>query len=124
MGRIELTIEKAFDIAIELWEWLAETGKDKNEWSGWKIYGRMLFDCPLCEYTAFEDAGGNVDCKSCPITSKYQTTRKYHYHAGMNCYKTYFAKWEQVTSKKSRQKYAALFLQQLKDLKNVQGNNL
>lgn len=96
---MRLTKLKALDITIELWEWMAETGSDyKGDWPGWEKYGTMGNDCALCEYTE-----GN--CPDCPINS---------------CYVDFFyGEWDDALTKADRKKYAGLFLEQLKEIREA-----
>lgn len=90
---MKLTKKKAIEISIELWTWLAKTGrKYKSDWPRWKEYGRMQDDCALCECF--------IDCDICPI----------------DCYETYFCEWDGAKNKNERKKYAKLFLKQLEQL--------
>jgi len=66
---MKLTRRLALEITRELWEWLAETGKFKHEWKGWKKYGDMLSNCPLCEYAKQHDV--EVYCLTCPLFGKW-----------------------------------------------------
>ncbi len=38
---MKLTQKKALMISIELWEWLKESGLQKEDWPGWEKYGEM-----------------------------------------------------------------------------------
>ena len=97
---MDLTKKKALELTIELWEWLAETGGVKREWSGWKEYGDDIRgDCFLCEYT-------KGDCSLCPLTQ----------FGGDSCCDTYYSDWESDMTKTGRKKYAKLFLKQLKEV--------
>lgn len=104
-----LTKKKALAITIELWEWLAETGKGKGSWSGWDKYGRMGAYCPVCEYAARHDR--RFGCEGCPIKDKFGS-----------CYSTYYRYWEDADTtddseySDNRKKYATLFLEQLRQL--------
>ena len=95
---MKLTKKKAIEISIELWTWMADTGrKCKRSWTGWEKYGRMQDDCALCEYTKEPlDA-----CNDCPT----------------DCYESAFYDWRKAENKGERKKYAALFLAELKELK-------
>lgn len=99
---MKLTKKKSLDICKELWVWLAETGKRKEEWSEWEKYGVMAGSCPFCEY----DIQRKGSCNSCPLTKKYG-----------GCWKTYFKNWEHARTIEDRKKYAGLFLKQLEELK-------
>ena len=50
----------------ELWNWLADTGKDKGQWPGWEIYGKRdnHNKCFACEFTFSE---GMHRCTKCPL---------------------------------------------------------
>ena len=62
---MRLAKKKAVEITKELWEWCAETGKDKEYWPGWKKYHAFQSDCPLCEYRARHSVV--MSCHSCPL---------------------------------------------------------
>ena len=67
MGK-QLTLIEALDLSIELWIWLAKTGKEKEEWPSWGEFPRenVAYDCFLCEYT--NQRNGNLhDCQGCPL---------------------------------------------------------
>jgi len=107
---MRLTKKKAIEISIELWTWLAETGKEKWEWSGWKKYGHMLCNCALCEYDnrACERLGGEW-CSHCPYYKRFGDCQ------GEEEF-TAYANWAEAETEEERKKYAALFLEQLKQL--------
>ena len=96
--------KEAVEKSIELWTWLAETGKEKFEWEG--LDRHLISDCFLCEFTS----PGNVfsNCNRCP----------YYEEFGGVCFKSksVYDKWENALSKPTRKKYATLFLEQLKSL--------
>ncbi len=101
---MRLTRKRAIELSIELWEWLAETGKAKWEWEGWKRYGETEADCFLCEYNDRKKPQIKGDsCHYCP------------YH---KCYTEgdYFELWEYAKTPEGRKKYAKLFLEQLRTL--------
>ncbi len=104
MNRTKITREEAITISIELWEELAETGGDadaKAKWPGWEKYGEMQLDCALCEY----DRARDNDCTACPYAKQYG--RCGHGHLG---------KWVKAGTRRTRQKYARLGVEQLKAL--------
>ena len=100
---MRLTKQKAIAICIELWEWLAETGKEKHYWPGWKQYGMMVAHCPFCKYVRQTHSG----CEKCPYSNKFG------WCALPN---SPYERWTNVIRKSSRQKYANQFLEQLKQL--------
>jgi len=97
---MRLTKEKAVELSIELWTWLAETGKMKCEWPGWGKYTDIVCHCFLCEYAAKH--GG---CSSCPYSQKFGVCSGGHY-----------SKWTLSRTTRTSRKYARLFLEQLKQL--------
>lgn len=109
---MRLTRKRAIDLSIELWEWLAETGKQKNDWPRWEDFGgfdnkgwiKIEFGCFLCE--KYRD--DNENCANCPYYKKYSW-----------CFdsNTPFRNWEAIGHKKTRKKYARELLEQLKELK-------
>ena len=103
---MKLTRERAIDGSIELWEWLAETGKRKEDWPRWEEFDGVDSHCFLCEYQEQEDPCGD-NCDDCPLTTEETD----------GCYDTYYLNWCQAKSTRGRKKYAALFLEQLKELK-------
>ncbi|KKL55401.1 hypothetical protein LCGC14_2255790 [marine sediment metagenome] len=98
---MKLTKKKAIDISIELWAWLAETGKKKPNWTGWEKYGEMKNRCPLCEYA-------NKDCVNCSYYKRFEHCME---RAGI------YQRWLYAVKTSTRKKYASLFLEQLKELK-------
>ena len=105
-----LTEKKAIERTIELWAWLAETGKDKYAWPGWEQYSALHF-CFLCEYSFAQILliesliWSHNGCDACP----------YYQQFGF-CGDDYYGKWCFARTVKTRKKYAGLFLEQLKQL--------
>lgn len=110
---MRLTKKKALDISIELWERMAKTGaKHKRTWLGWKKYGKMLNNCPLCEYVDVDKDGYLKNrCKECPLNWGY---------IGCEDNETsQYIKWiEDAHNPFDRKKYAGLFLEQLKEIRD------
>jgi len=108
---MKLTRKQSICRSIELWTDLAETGIDKGEWDGWEKYGNDIWgDCFLCEYATYRAGASKGACKHCPYYQKFgycQEDEK----------PTYYDKWESAKTKRTRKKYAKLFLEQLKQLK-------
>ncbi len=108
---MRLTKRKAIEISIELWEWLAKTGKQKSEWDGWNKYGHMWNSCALCEYRDQFKPRGYGLCPTCPYYKMYGC-----------CYTmgekpaTPYDKWEIAKTAEAHKKYAKLFLTQLREL--------
>ena len=98
---MRLTKKKAIEESIELWEWLAETGKEKEDWPEWNEDENILNDCFFCEYSYRRS--GALGCKYCPL--------------GRDCYDTAFGKWDKARTRPTKKKYARLFLAELKELK-------
>ncbi len=97
---MKLTRKEAIEKSIVLWKWLAETGKMKDcyDWEG----ERPLVGCYLCEYDVSVQKVDGIPCSHCPL------------HHG--CDKGPYDKWETAQTPKTRKKYAALFLEELKAL--------
>ncbi len=108
---MRLTKKKSIKLSIEHWEWLAETGKLKEDWPEWDKYGglnkfnyceNVTAFCFLCEYSKY------FSCEDkCPYCIKFG-----------NCCaaSSPFSKWDVVESQQTRKKYAKEFLEQLKQL--------
>jgi len=107
---MKLTKEQAIDYSIELWEFLAKTGKEKEEWEGWEKYSEYggltgeWSDCFLCEY----DGQERGYCDDCPYYLKF---------GDCDDNDTPFRKWYIAETPKTRKKYAKLFLKQLYQIK-------
>ena len=103
---MRLTKKLMWQIVIELWEWLAEDGsRRKMGWPGWEKYGDMRAHCPLCEY-GFRNLKryDRLVCGRCPI---------------WNCSEDFaFGRWTRAKTKTDRKKYAGLFLEQLKEVRD------
>lgn len=100
-----MTRKEAIERSIELWTWLAETGKQKREWPEWEKYEEQRRHCFLCEYSLVE---WNTGCSACP----------YYEQFGL-CYakNAPFNKWYLSKTIKASRKWATVFLAQLKELK-------
>ena len=109
---MKLTRKKAIEICIELWIWLAETGKSKEDWDGWERYGNMMCDCPLCEYSKQKVGLGYYRCKPCPITKQVGGDGSVE-----DCWKFGFKDWDNVKTERTRKKYAKIFLERLLEIK-------
>ena len=100
---MRLTKKRAIQISIELWTWLAETGREKEAWPGWEKYGDMQCGCALCEY----DYRHVDNCTSC----------SYHKMFG-KCTQgsAPYADWRDSRSQAASKAHAQAFLDQLKQL--------
>lgn len=114
----DLTEEKAIDLTIELWVWLAETGREKEEWPGWEKYGGLnrLGNCLevealcfLCEYASLQPS---LPCSPCPYFKKFSIC----YSIGAP-----FSGWEGAETSKTRMEYAQKFLDQMNQIKEALG---
>ena len=101
--------KEAIDIAIELWEWMAETGaEDKHEWPSWGRHGgAMYLSCPLCEYS-YRSIYGTPHipglCEPCPYYKRFG-----------RCYKpnSPFYHWRSCVGEAGQKRNAKKFLEQL-----------
>jgi len=97
--KMRLSRKKAIELCIELWTWLAKTGREKEDWPRWKIYGDYVVnDCWFCEYSK------EVGCSRCPLEKKFSLT----------CGSTFYGNWTRARFPRTRKKYAKLFLEQIK----------
>ncbi len=104
---MRLTEREAIDKTVELWTWLAETGREKEGWPGWEKYGGLDEDgncdevenlCFLCKYT-------DTNCEECPYAKEFGECSNED---------TPFSKWAGARQTRTRKKYATLFLEQMK----------
>ncbi len=99
---MRLTKKKAIELSVELWTWLAETGKEKLDWPGWEQYEDITSECFLCEY-----ADRHSGCDDCSYRQKF-------------CYccegDSPYSLWHLFQAARTKKKYARLFLEQLKQL--------
>ena len=106
---MRLTKKKALELSITLWEWLAETGKEKYDWMGWVKNGGKYEahdGCFFCEYEK-QHRDNNADgCSTCPLENGKE-----------GCLDTPFGDWCLAGTKSERKRYASLFLNQLKALR-------
>lgn len=114
-----LTRKKAIELCIELWEWCAKAGKKKKGWPGWDKYydkyGSAQCDCWFCEYNEQQIKKYNrdwveVECGYCPLKKLLE---------GRSCLSNEcaYSRWERAETNRTRKKYAALFVEQLKTTK-------
>lgn len=115
---MRLTAKKAVELSIELWAWLAETGREKKEWPGWKHNGgeheTVAILCFLCEYNTRREernqfSVNNLDCEFCPYHAKYGDCDD---DEGQSPY----AKWVDAENEIDKKNYAKQFLEQLKEI--------
>ena len=101
---MELTARKAVELSMEMWEWLAETGRLKSDWPEWDCNGGQHAenpqDCFLCVYST-------KGCQSCPYFLEYGEC------LGED---SPYMKWEIADIQEDRKKYAKKFLNQLKKI--------
>lgn len=108
---MKLSRKKAIKLCIELWTWLAKTGKLKEDWPEWEKYGDIAENCWFCEYDSqqqnYKSNFNLAGCRYCPLIKKL----------GLHCRDTYYRKWYSAKTPKTRKKYAKLFLKQIKKCK-------
>lgn len=104
---MKLTKKKAIGLSVELWEWLAETGKGKWDWPRWEEFGVVESACFLCEYQEQRDPD-DIDCIDCPYCKKF---------GQCDSGSTPYLLWAGATTMAKRKKYAKLLLEQLRELK-------
>lgn len=111
---MNLTKKQAIDFSIKLWEFLAGTGKEKEDWGEWDKYsefasegGAIDLGCFLCEYD-LQQSSDEAICGFCPYNHKFG-----------NCEERLspFSKWVNARFERTRKKYAKIFLEQLYQLR-------
>ena len=106
---MKLTEKRAVELSIELWTWLAKTGKRKDKWPEWEKYGKIDASCFLCEYNGRKcGEDGQRICERCPYSKEYNRCLDED---------SPFMTWSFAPTKKTRKKYASLFLEQLKAIR-------
>lgn len=110
---MKLSRKKAIELCIELWTWLAKTGKEKGDWPKWKKYGIIHNDCWFCEYGRYRKRKNKSSDKSicvhCPL--RQQDIK--------GCYAFAYGNWEEAQTSRTRKKYAKLFLEQIKTIVRI-----
>ena len=105
---MRLSKKRAIELSIELWTWLAKTGKDKDKWPRWKEFGAVENECFLCEYDyqarRFRE---EEDCCRCPYFAKFGVC---------DALGTPYEGWDHAHSNKVGKLHAAAFLKQLEEL--------
>ena len=109
---MKLSRKKAIELCIELWKWLAKTGKQKMAWPGWKKYGYEITAlCWFCEYGEKQLLRYGKDvhrCYYCPLHLG---------HIGCRRGPCAYNEWALARTSRTRKKYAKLFLAQIRSLK-------
>lgn len=109
-----LTRKKAIELCIELWTWCAKTGRPKEEWPEWEkweaIYGSIRNKCWFCAYDRYQSDRyqsyhDDRICTYCPLDRAIQTEL---------CGQPYYPKYRKAKTRKTRKKYASLFLEMIK----------
>jgi hypothetical protein len=109
---MKLTRKKAIELGIELWTWLAETGKRKSEWPKWDEYSKARSNCWFCEYDdqmLDRYKCNRQGCGYCPLVTNG--------FGRCSDSLSLFEKWNAAKTPRTRKKYAKLFLGQIKTLK-------
>lgn len=112
---MKLTRKKAIELCIELWTWLAKTGKKKEEYPDWEKYksyclGNLepLAYCWFCQYSFQRVKIIPTGCKYCPYHKRYGHCDKEG---------SFYFNWGAAVTPRTRKKYAGLFLKQIKTLR-------
>lgn len=114
---MRLTRKKAIELCILLWTWLAETGRLKEDWPGWKKYKDIWEEledacwCWFCLYTNRKQRKPQ-HLSDCKIVCPY-----YEIHGFCAAgWKNPFHNWFNARNNEDRKKYAKLFRDQIKKL--------
>ena len=110
---MRLTRKKAIELCIELWTWLAGTGEEKRKWPGWEENDRADNECWFCEYDRQQGIKHRkyTNCFYCPLKS-----------IGEECGDSFYVKWENAKTSRTRKKYAKLFLNQIESIAKEREN--
>ena len=124
---MRLTRKKAIELCIELWTWLAKTGKKKEDWPEWEKYKKygtwhkryrewnVTNNCWFCEYTRQKSKSWDVDCFECPLPEDGEDM-EFRCERGKH---SLYEKWNLAKQTRTRKKYAKLFLAPIKRLKQL-----
>ena len=124
---MKLTRKKAIELCIELWTWLAKTGKKKKEdwpkWENYRNYNRprgssTAESCWLCEYgyQRRKSTKKGETCDYCPYKRKYRIVCNADIDDTDDKQLFYYSRWEDAKTPRTRKKYAKLFLEQIKSI--------
>jgi len=113
---MRLTRKKAIELCIELWTWLAKTGKKKEKWPEWEKYDVIKNDCWFCEHLIYQQKRNEEYPTKILPCIKYCIYYK-KYGKCQDNGKTIFDEWDEARTPEERKKYAKLFLGQIKTLR-------
>ena len=112
--KMKLSRKKAIELCIELWTWLAKTGKGKSEWPRWKEFGEIFSNCWFCQYDVkqcrrYKKSSSDWYCQYCPYYKKY---------GRCDAINSLYSNWgKEQRGTEARKIYAKLFLKQIKKCK-------
>ena len=104
---MRLTRKKTIELCIELWTYLARTGKKKEAWPKWKKYGNASCDCWFCEYDRQRQLANHEDMPMC-----YRCI--FGIGSDLTCFDLGYCDWNLANTIPARRKYAAIFLKKIK----------
>jgi hypothetical protein len=107
---MRLTRAKSIELCIELWTWLAETGKKKEDWPEWERYGIICCDCWFCEYDVQRRKANKKDERMC-----HRCT--FGVGSNLTCFPLGYNNWVEAHTIPGCKKYAKLFLKQIEALR-------
>ena len=116
---MKLTRKKAIELCIALWEWLAKTGKKKENWPEWEKYDEIKNNCWFCEHLIYQQKrNGEYPTKILPCSKYCIYYKKYGCCQTLDDGedKTIYDKWDEAKTPEDRKKYAKLFLEQIKSI--------
>lgn len=106
---MKLSRKKSVKFCIELWTWCAKTGEDKEDWPRWDEFKGICNNCWFCEYDYNQwlkhETHSLSECFYCPLKERFG-----------HCTKAAYGKWVEAKIRRTRKKYATLFLAQIKDI--------
>lgn len=112
MAEKKLEAKESVELTIKLWDWAAETGKEKRYWEKWAENGGeydSLYGCFLCDYDAQvrRRKGGVNSCVNCPYCIKFGSCVSKG---------SPYDRWDKAKTSRTRKKYAKLCLEQLREI--------
>ena len=102
-----MTKLRCLEICLELWEWLAKTGRLKSDWPEWKKYGKMRSECPCCEWVHQH----GKKCYECPL-------KLYAWIYECMVPESIYIKWVRAWLPKTRKKHARKMVEAIKEAIN------
>ncbi|KKK94776.1 hypothetical protein LCGC14_2679460 [marine sediment metagenome] len=96
---MKFTDKQTIENSLRQWRWCAETGEEKWEWPEWEKYGEIESGCFFCEQVD--------ECEDCIYYKEFGFCLKDD---------SPLDKWFRARKENTKKKYAALIVEQIKEL--------